>query len=104
MVEIICPYIIREDKILQEQFTQLYNKLLKYAYYRAGRYFRDSVLREDAAADAVNEAVDKWIADDCYDEETAKRVIQSSLRQASRKRELEPIESDEEGTHGYKIL
>lgn len=62
------------------------------------------MLREDAASDAVNDAVDKWISEGCYNEETAKRTIESSLRQASRKRELEPINTEDEGTHGYKII
>jgi polyhydroxyalkanoate synthesis regulator phasin len=90
--------------MLQEQFNQMYDRLLKYAFYKAGRYFRDETLRQDAADEALNEAVDTWIRDGCYDEEVAKRVIQSSLRQASRKRSVEPISVEEEGTHGYKII
>ena len=91
----------------QEQFTQLYNRLLKYAYYRAGRYFRDDALRQDAADKAMNDTVDTWIKEGCYDEEVAKRTIQSSLRQSSRKREVEPVSVEGEeynGMHGYKII
>jgi len=70
------------------------------------------VLREDAASEAVNEAVDAAIKSDCYDEQTARRRIESSLRQSSRKRELEPtiIKKKEQlqlgiddRFHGYKI-
>ena len=87
----------------QEEFTSLYNRLWKFAYVKAGRYFRDFVLREDAASEAVNSAVDGFIDKDCCDEERARRTIESSLRQASRHRELEPIEVKEEGFHGYQI-
>ena len=99
------PSIVR-GAMEQEEFTRLYDRLWKYAFARAKRYFKDFVLREDAASEAVNTAVDRWLEEDCYDEDTAKRVIQSSLRQASRKRELEPIAiNDEElrGFHGYEI-
>ena len=91
---------------------QLYDRLLRIAYYRAGRYFRDEVLRQDAADEAMNDAVDrqtKMIAEGCFDEETAKRTIESSLRQSSRKRKVEPISLTEEekrligsgDVHGY---
>ena len=96
----------------QEDFNRLYDKLMRFAFYKAGRYFRDMVLREDAASEAVNEVVDTLIESDCYDEQTARRRIESSLRQSSRKRELEPtlITKKErrglgidDGIHGYKI-
>ncbi len=64
------------------------------------------MLREDAASEAVNnwvnDVVEKGI--DCFDEEVAKRTIQSSLRQASRKRSVEPIDVKEDGFHGYKVI
>ena len=91
----------------QQQFTEIYNRLSRYAYYKAGRYFRDAVLRQDAADEAVNDAVDAWINGQLYDEELAKRTIQSSLRQASRKRDVEPvnIEGDEfNNMHGYRLV
>ena len=94
--------------MLQEEFTSLYDKLFSYAYSKAGRYFRDMALREDAASEAVNGAVDTFIKEGCYDGKVAKRRIQSSLRQSSRKRKLEPIDlpnSEEyQGFHGYKII
>jgi len=93
--------------LLQAEFTQVYNRLQKYAWYKAGRYFTDRSLRQDAADNAVNDAVDEWIGTENYDEEVAKRVIQSSLRQASRKRNLESIELREDeydGFHGYRII
>ena len=66
------------------------------------------VLREEAACSAVNEAVDRQLGEDCFDEEAAKLVIQSSLRQSSRKRELEPTnlpETEEtRGFHAYKVV
>jgi len=99
-----CPHHIIREKMLQEEFMQFYNRLLKYAWYKAGRYFKDISLRQDAADNAMNDAVDVWIREGTYDEETAKRAIQSSLRQASRKRDLEPISVDEEGMHGYKVI
>jgi len=93
--------------MLQEEFTRLYGKLFAYAYSKAGRYLRDIVLREDAASEAVNVAVDTFIKEGCYDEKVAKRRIQSSLRQSSRKRKLEPIDlpntEEYQGYHGYKI-
>lgn len=96
----------------QEDFNRLYDKLMRFAFYKAGRYFRDMVLREDAASEAVNEAIDASMKSDCYDEQTARRKIESSLRQSSRKRELEPtlITKKEQrklgiddGFHGYRI-
>lgn len=96
----------------QEDFTRLYNKWMRFAFYKAGRYYRDMVLREDAASEAVNKAVDAAIESDCYDEQTARRRIESSLRQSSRKRELEPtiIKKKEQlqlgiddRFHGYRI-
>ena len=96
----------------QEDFNRLYDKLMRFAFYKAGRYFRDTVLREDAASEAVSESVDILIKSDCYDEQTARRKIESSLRQSSRKRELEPsiIKKKEQaklgiddGFHGYSI-
>ena len=88
----------------QEQFNQLYDRLSRYAYYRAGRYFHDQTLRQDAADEAMNRAVDTWMEADCYDEQMAKRAIQSSLRQSSRKRQVEPITvHDYENMHGYEI-
>jgi len=91
--------------LLQTEFTQLYNRLSRYAFFKAGRYFTDPVLKRDAADGALNEAIDEWIRQDNYDEETAKRAIQSSLRQSSRKRKLEPINSvDEEGFQGYRVI
>lgn len=107
-MEMSLTYIGRTE-INQEQFTQLYNRLLKIAYYKAGRYFRDEILRQDAADKAMNDATDKWIAEDCYNEELALRTIESSLRQSSRKRTLEPISLTNEereiigsdGIHGY---
>ena len=103
------PLYIGRTKINQEQYKQLYDRLLKVAYYKAGRYFRDDVLRQDAADKAMNDAVDQWIAEDCYNEELALRTIESSLRQSSRKRKLEPITLTEEekeiigsdSIHGY---
>ena len=92
--------------ITQEHFTALYDRLLKFALSKASRYFRDWVLREDAACEAVNLAVDAMCNDEgqlVYNEQTARRTIESSLRQASRHRELEPIEVKEEGFHGYQI-
>lgn len=93
--------------MLQEEFTRLYDKLFSYAYSKAGRYFRDMVLREDAASEAVNDAVDTWIKENCYDEEVAKRRIQSSLRRISQKQTLEPIDlpntEEYQGFHGYRI-
>ena len=88
----------------QEKFTCLYDRLWKFAYVKAGRYFRDFVLREDAASEAVNLAVDGFIDKDCCDEETARRTIESSLRLASRHREVEPVPVKEEGFHGYKLV
>ena len=72
------------------------------------------MLREDAASEAVNEAVDKFITEGCYDEELARRTIESSLRQASRKRQLEPMSKESVGIelqgnngvdhfHGYEV-
>jgi len=105
---ILSLIIIGRTAINQEQFTQLYNRLYRFAYYRAGRYFRDNVLREDAAAEAVNDAVDKFVSGDCFDEEAAKLTIQSSLRQSSRTRKLEPVNLlDTEGNrgfHAYKVV
>ena len=91
----------------QHQFTEIYNSLAGYAYSKAGRYFRDAVLRQDAADEAVNAAVDAWVSGQSYDEEMAKRTIQSFLRQASRKRDKEPINvvgAEYQGMHGYKII
>ena len=97
----------------QEDFNRLYDKLMRFAFYKAGRYFRDMVLREDAASEAVNEAIDASMKLDCYDEQTARRIIESSLRQSSRKRELEPTmikkkEQNElgidDGFHGFRIV
>ncbi len=79
----------------QAQFTQLYDGLVRYAYYRAGRYYNDPVLRQDAAEDAVNEAVDNWVNGEPYDESKAKRVICNALRRSSRNRNLEPLRSGE---------
>ena len=96
----------------QEDFTRLYDKLMRFAFYKAGRYFRDMVLREDAASEAVNEAINTMVKLDCYDEETARRRIESSLRQSSRTRKLEPtvVKRKEklrlgidDSFHGYKI-
>ena len=96
----------------QEDFNRLYDKWMRFAFYKAGRYFRDMVLREDAASEAVNKAVDAAIKSDCYDEQEARRKIESSLRQSSRKRELEPtiIKKKEllqlgidDSFHGYKV-
>ena len=72
------------------------------------------MLREDAASEAVNDAVDKFITEGCYDEELAKRTIESSLRQASRKRKLEPMSQEAvyaelggndgiDNFHGYQV-
>jgi polyhydroxyalkanoate synthesis regulator phasin len=95
---------VQEEQLTQQEFTRLYDKLLRHAQYKARRYFRDEVLRQDAAERAMNDAVDKWISEGCYDEELARRVIDSSLRQSSRKRELEPIPIDEgDGFHGYQL-
>jgi len=57
---------------------------MRFAYAKAGQYFKDFVLRED---------------------EKAKRVILNSLQYASRRRKLEPINVSREydGFHGYKI-
>ncbi len=55
----------------------------------------------------MDDAVDKWIKEDCFDEEMARKVIQTSLRQSSRNRNLEPItvEGEEsEGMHSYRIV
>jgi len=109
-----CPHYIERTVLLQAEFTQLYERLLSYAYYRAGRYFSDGVQRQDAAERAMNEVVDEWVRLGNYDEEVAKRKIQSSLRQSSRKRKLEPIGvvgslndelnfDESHGFHGYKI-
>lgn len=96
----------------QEDFNRLYDKLMRFAFYKAGRYFRDMVLREDVASEAVNESIDVLITSDCYDEQVARRRIESSLRQSSRKRELEPtiIKKKEQlqlgiddSFHGYRI-
>lgn len=89
--------------MLQQEFTRFYNKLHAYAYSKAGRYFRDAILRDDAACEAVNSAVDAMVRTGCYDLEKAKRRIQSTLRHSSRKRELEPTPCDMEGFHGYEI-
>jgi len=81
---------------------------MRFAYAKAGQYFKDFVLREDAAEEAVIKAVDKWWKDSSstpLDEEKAKRVILNSLQYASRRRKLEPINVSREydGFHGYKI-
>jgi hypothetical protein len=96
---------VQEKDLTQQEFTQLYDKLLRHALYKARRYFKDEVLRQDAAERAVNDAVDKWISEGCYDEDLARTVIDSSLRQSSRHRELEPIPLDDEyeGFRGYQI-
>ena len=99
-------YNCREDYINQEQLTQSYNRLMKHAYYKAGRYFRDKVMREDAAMEAVNDAVDLWIREGCYDEDMARTRIESSLRQSSLTKKLEPITvygEQYENTHGYEV-
>jgi len=97
----------------QVDFNRLYDKLMRFAFYKAGRYFRDMVLREDAASEAVNKAIDAVIKSDCYGEETARRRIESSLRQSSRARKLEPtvVKRKEklrlgidDSFHGYKII
>ena len=98
----------------QEEFTCLYDRLMRFALYKAGRYFRDMVLREDAASEAVNDAIDVLMKQDCYDVQTARRRIESSLRQASRTRTLEPtlitkkeqneLGIDDEGFHAYKVI
>ena len=102
---VFCPFSpCREDYINQEQFTQFYEKLRRHALYFARRYFKDAVLQEDAADEAVNNAVDEMWQSDCYDEERARVVIDSSLRQSSRTRKLEPITvHDYENMHGYKV-
>lgn len=93
--------------MLQTEFTQLYERLQRYAFKGAGRYFKDPSLRQDAADNAMNDAVDEWIKLGTYDEEVAKRVIQSSLRKSSRNRNIEPIDlpdtEEYQGFHGYRV-
>ena len=79
----------------QAEFTQLYDRLMKYAYYKAGWYFKDPALRQDATDDAVNTAVDNWVDGEPYDEAKAKRVINNSLRRSSRNKKLQPMRSEE---------
>jgi len=100
----------------QEEFSRCYDGLLKFAFYKAGRSFRDFVQREEAAIEAVNSAVDLWLKEDCYDLDKAKQRIESFLRHASRQRELDSsriidtdreglgLEPNEEGYHGYKLI
>lgn len=100
------PLVNREGYINQEQFTQFYEKLRRHALYKARRYFKDAVLQEDAADEAVNIAVDEMWQSDCYDEETARTRIDSSLCQSSRTRKLEPVSvvgQEVENFHGYKV-
>ena len=104
---VFVPLYIGSKMLYQHQLTAVYDNLAGYAYSKAGRYFRDVVLRQDAADEAVNAAVDAWVSGQPYDEEVAKRTIQSFLRQASRKRELEPINVvgvEYQGMHGYKVI
>jgi len=103
--------IIREAYIYtQEQFTVIYNDYLRFAYAKAGRYFRDKVLREAAAEEAVTKAFDSWWKKDSskpLDDERIKRIIRNSLQYASQKQELEPVnlpDIDEYyGYHGYRV-
>ena len=75
--------------------------------YVARRYFpQDAVLRQDAADLAVDKATDEMWQSNCYDEEKARVTIDSSLRQSSRTRKVEPIVIPSEeplGFHGYKV-
>lgn len=103
---VFVPLVNREGYINQEQFTLLYGRLQRYAHYHAGRFFRDPILREQAKDEAVDNATDEMWQSDCYDEETARRTIDSSLRQSSRTRKLEPanVAGDEYSNfHGYKV-
>lgn len=100
------PLVDREGYINQEQFTQFYEKLRRHALYKARRYFKDAVLQEDAADEAVNIAVDEMWQSDCYDEEMARTRIDSSLCQSSRTRTLEPanvVGQEFDNFHAYKV-
>ena len=91
----------------QEQFTSLYNGYLRFANAYARRFFRDMVLREAAAEEAVTKAFDKWWREsptEPVDDERMKRVIRNSLQYASKTQKLEPIPCDMEGFHGYRII
>ena len=76
----------------------------------ARRYFKDVVLRQDAADEAVNSAVDEIWQSGClgkaFDEQRTKTTMQSSLRQSSRTRKLElaNVVGDEyREFHAYRV-
>ena len=75
--------------------------------YKARRYFPQSaVLQREAAEEAVNLATDEMWQSGCYDVKRARVVIDSSLRQSSRTRKLEPVIIPSEecfAMRGYKI-
>jgi len=100
-----------DEQLTQEEFTQLYNRLLRYAYFKATRYYGDLILRQDVANEAVNKAVDNWVDGQPIDEMGARRTIDSYLRQSSRRRKLEPLsfralppEVSHAAMHGYRIV
>jgi hypothetical protein len=106
-------YYIREAYIYtQEQFSRIYDGLMRFAFAKARRFFpRDDVRAENEAAEAVTKAIDKWWQESSsipLDEEQAKRVILNSIQYASRKEELEPINvlelKDVDGFHAYRVI
>ena len=94
--------------MLQVEFNNLYDKLLKFALHRARAYFHDQSMCQDAAEAALNKFVDAYMETTGVNdlEAWAKTVIVNSLKNTSRDRELEPtnvVGQEFENFHGYEV-
>jgi len=93
----------------QVAFNQLYDKLAKYALYRARQYFRDDSLAYDAVDEAMDRFVDALMNNPDMKDliPQGKTIISNSLKNSFRDRKLQPITvtgEEYQDSHGYEIL
>ena len=87
----------------QEVFNRLYDKLFKYAYSRAARYFNDTGLCDDVADKAMEDVVVYWTnRQDGYNEGKAREIICNSVRDCSRTRHK--LEAEDKKVPMYEEL
>ena len=98
-----------DASMTQVAFNRLYDKLSKYALYRARQYFRDDSLAYDATDEAMDKVIDSLVGGSEIDNLMmwGKMVISNSLKDSARNRKLEPITvvgEEYEDMRGYIVL